>query len=690
MSNTQEINAVSISSPWNSTADGDAATPRLFETEGYIDDFLAGMQAYTPAVNTIRVDIDQVTLRDATFQDFLTKSAAAGYQLILNFTDPNFQERDGVSAEYVQTNTADLLGANDGRDIELDEQFEVDGDQIHGVAVDEWGVASAEYDPLDYLADSWQEILDWLARPENAAVAEAVYGYELVNEPSAYENTVDGGLMYYEDMAELFGRVDGWGDAKILVGGLMYSARFSKLAESADGQDATTLDLFRETFGEQLVWSAHYYTGQNGDANADSADAIALPERLSYLGDDDIIVTEMNFDSDFNDSEMERFITASGDIPMWAGWTLLQPIFSGQTDKYYYARLAEELESSGIGMTWWSPIDIDGNLLTVNGSGSNMIQEERDAIAFALNMWMGNDSVDEGGNHGDSEKIEISDEAEGENMTASRTVFGYGGDDTIVGTDTSEYEGLNRYNRTRDYTGNSADADNALTENNDFMGDKAYGGTGNDTILLLGGDDFGFGNDGNDLVSGYTGHDVLVGGAGHDTLRGGDGDDVLEGGDGDDLLLGGDGSDLLIGGEGADVLRAGKGEDYIRDEAGADTIYAGMGDDKIEITEGGNDGQVIYGRGGADVFILAAGTNGLIADFDEDEDVIDLTAWGTNDLDQLDMIQQDDGIWLVAQGEASVLIANGGEELRSEYFAFVDVVDVAMFDGHHADGGLCS
>lgn len=74
MSDTAEINAVSIASPWARVADGEAAIPRLFETPGYIDSFLAGKQAYTLAVNTIRVDIDQVTLRDATLREFLSKA----------------------------------------------------------------------------------------------------------------------------------------------------------------------------------------------------------------------------------------------------------------------------------------------------------------------------------------------------------------------------------------------------------------------------------------------------------------------------------------------------------------------------------------------------------------------------------------------------------------------------------------
>lgn len=678
MSDTNAINAVSISSKWNNVPEEDNATPRLFDTPGYIDDFLAGLAAYTPAVNTIRLDIDQVTLRDPVYQEFLGKAADAGYQFILNFTDPNFQERKIADADYTLSNTADLLGENDGREIELDEHYTYKNGEVDSKALQEWGLESEAYDPLDYLVDGWQEILDWLGLAENAAIAEAVYGYELVNEPAAYDNSFVGGQMYFEDMAELHTRVDGWGDAKILVGGLMYSARFDKLAEISTTQPVSALDLFRDHFGDSLVWSAHYYTGRDQDADVDSPDLLKLRERLAPIGDDDVIVTEMNFDSDYNNAQMDLFTTPSGYVPFWAGWTLLQPIFSGQTDKYHYARLAEEMESDGIGFTWWSPIDIDGNLLTVNGSGSNLIQEERDAIAFALNMWMGNDSEDAEGGGTKGEVLFVDDTALSDEMVASRTLFGFGGHDTLVGTGTSDYEGLNRYNRSRDYTGNSTDPDNPLTKDNDFMGDKIYGGTGQDRLHLLSGDDFGFGNDGADKIHGHSGHDVLVGGDGEDTMAGGSGDDVLEGGNGGDSLRGGEGADLLIGGAGADVVRGGKGDDFIIDHAGADTLIGGTGDDWFEIREDGNDGQVIYGREGADTFVLSYGSNGLIADFLDGADVIDLSAWGAYNLGMVDTIAQADGTHLLVYGAASVAVDTGGAALADAHFVFATPADALL------------
>jgi Ca2+-binding RTX toxin-like protein len=83
--------------------------------------------------------------------------------------------------------------------------------------------------------------------------------------------------------------------------------------------------------------------------------------------------------------------------------------------------------------------------------------------------------------------------------------------------------------------------------------ERIDGSAGNDTIVLLGGDD------------------SSDGGAGDDTLRGGDGDDSLEGGDGDDLLEGGAGNDTLRGGYGDDIYRIGSATATVIDAGGFDT-----------------------------------------------------------------------------------------------------------------------
>ena len=85
------------------------------------------------------------------------------------------------------------------------------------------------------------------------------------------------------------------------------------------------------------------------------------------------------------------------------------------------------------------------------------------------------------------------------------------------------------------------------------LGDRLYGGTGNDTISGFIGDDYLEGGRGADLLDGGSGHDMLVGGAGIDDLIGGSGNDYLIGGaDADHKLEGGTGRDWLEGGAGFD------------------------------------------------------------------------------------------------------------------------------------------
>ncbi|MBD2678858.1 MULTISPECIES: cadherin-like domain-containing protein [Nostoc] len=84
-----------------------------------------------------------------------------------------------------------------------------------------------------------------------------------------------------------------------------------------------------------------------------------------------------------------------------------------------------------------------------------------------------------------------------------------------------------------------------------------------------------FGGNGNDHLKGTPGNDYLKGGNGKDSLNGGNGNDTLLGGNGNDLLSGGFGNDTLTGGNGKDkfVLAATQGTDTITDFCkGSDSI----------------------------------------------------------------------------------------------------------------------
>ena len=93
---------------------------------------------------------------------------------------------------------------------------------------------------------------------------------------------------------------------------------------------------------------------------------------------------------------------------------------------------------------------------------------------------------------------------------------------------------------------------------------------------------------------GSDGDDLLAGSAGGDRMTGGDGADRLLGRGGDDRLYGGDGGDRLWGGDGDDILTGGAGNDRLEGGSGDDRFYAGLGRD------------VVDGGAGADWVALAA------------------------------------------------------------------------------------
>ncbi|MBW4662147.1 MAG: hypothetical protein KME15_26125 [Drouetiella hepatica Uher 2000/2452] len=105
----------------------------------------------------------------------------------------------------------------------------------------------------------------------------------------------------------------------------------------------------------------------------------------------------------------------------------------------------------------------------------------------------------------------------------------------------------------------------------DASSNSLNGGSGNDVILGLAGDDRISGGRGNDVLLGGQNNDQVFGGQGNDFLLGEEGNDQLQGDQGRDFLDGGTGNDSLLGGDGRDVLVGGAG--------GADTLTGGSGAD---------------------------------------------------------------------------------------------------------------
>ena len=119
------------------------------------------------------------------------------------------------------------------------------------------------------------------------------------------------------------------------------------------------------------------------------------------------------------------------------------------------------------------------------------------------------------------------------------------------------------------------------------VGRTVKGGSGNNTLIGNGGDDYFSGGNGADKLYGNGGDDTLLGGNGKDILWGGDGDDYLSGGGGDDLLNGGAGRDIFV------LSRKGNGQDTIEDFT--------VGQDQIALSGGLKYNQLTFanGNGGA-------------------------------------------------------------------------------------------
>ena len=259
-----------------------------------------------------------------------------------------------------------------------------------------------------------------------------------------------------------------------------------------------------------------------------------------------------------------------------------------------------------------------------------------------------------------------------------------GGDaegDTFIGTVTVEYTDESAVAQEQELpdiahlAGSSHDdilagdrRDNALFGNggNDVLyggpgggHDELYGGQGDDALYGGEGIDKLYGGAGNDSLNGGTGTDFLYGGAGADRLDGGagSGDNVnyynsdagvtvnlstgevsgghaqgdrlvnienIWGSNHDDQLTGDAGNNSLFGKSGSDNLNGGAGDDYLNAEWGNDELDGGAGDDSL------------VGGPGADTFVFAGGHgDDVIYDFTDDEDRIDLSAFGLAGFDDL-------------------------------------------------------
>lgn len=577
--------------------------------DGEPEIFAQRLKDSLPGVNTLRLPFNEFSFNEdgslhPEYERFLVEAVEQGFQLMLGYFGGDAQR---YGFDHPDWSSDDIYNG-------------------------------LQTDVFPGMAEAWTKMMDWL--DEHPSVKEGVYGYELANEPAAYERGVRRGdntveeherfmELYADHMEALKDIIEPQGEEKILVGGWNYSAQFNDLAETMiDGVSA--LDLIREKIGDSLVWSAHNYPGWHGSSQSGSLEGYEalLGELYDVLGDDDVIVTELHVQGPRVDEVSEI------DQPQW---------LASRTYEWYAER--------GIGGAWFPGAETGASNLVVidaaNGDG-NIRYLHPGSLGHAMNLYSLDETPSEFAT-GDvvvSEIVEARlrnelDIVDGEPQKVFADIdgvgfaFGYEGNDTLTGHD-----------RVNDYL---------------------YGGQDDDHLSGFGADDYLFGQYGNDTLFGGAGNDMLFGGDGDDVLEGGLGENHLEGSEGADrFILGGGGFDiirdfntddgdvLVLNGEVLsfeDILRLGEAVDFqgrgvtndfvIRHDNGGQTLIlnflslkAGevfdpdllppetgdvIGTDEADILTGTAPSQVLLGQGGDDEIQVTSGENKIYGGDGRDE-----------------------------------------------------------------------
>ncbi|MDO5369145.1 calcium-binding protein [Paracoccus sp. (in: a-proteobacteria)] len=416
-----------------------------------------------PDVNTLRLPFNAYSFNadgslEPMYERFLVEAARQGFGIVMVYAD-------GGTQQLGENNSADLAQMRDAL-----------GGSVH-----------------DRMIGTWERMLAWLDR--HPVVDAAIYALEAANEPAAYgraENLAGGSgefvRLYGDHMAEFAALVGAHSDAKIMIGGWMYSAQFDVLAGTASSEGGrSVLDQIRQAAGGDLVWSAHLYPHWTRSAGQEIEGFESfIRQQYAALGDDDVILTETNaLGSAVNDAR-------SGDVSFWM------------------ARAYEVFADAGIGLGWFPGAETGGSSFVTINNGRFINFQHPDSYAHGMNGFLldENDPARAGNDRITAALLPGNVYAEDGtwlNLDGLGYAAGHGGNDTLTAID---------------------HAMNML-----------YGGQGNDVLT---------GTSGRDYLFGQGDDDTLHGGAGDDVLSGGDGDDVLHDGAGSDILTGGRGADHFI------------------------------------------------------------------------------------------------------------------------------------------------
>ena len=499
-SNTSAVKMINIAM---TAADGsgkswqDVAQMIPLSMNGDPEGFVGAIRAGLPLVNNLRVLFNEYSFNadgslHPQMERFLAAATASGYQLTITY------------------------GGGDAQNI--------------GIGNATWGALSNRAADLALrenhadVAGAWTKMLGWM--DGHATVKSAVYGWDLMNESAGYRHSIKANgadatysvasfaKLYADHMVALSDLVQARAEGKVLVGGWGYNGDFLSLGRTVIG-DSSALDYIRRGVGPDLVWSAHLYAGWMGTGTVTSpADLRAKLDMLyASVAGDNVLITEINASGSVDNS---------ADAPDFAD---------------IYVAAYDWFADNGIGIGWYPGLQTGGaHLLSVEGKNALNYRHQH-SLAHAMDAYsLGSNP---GGNAGAElvalRLVDAKLRNETYQITAGEALFdtvkkagfgfGFGGDDTLVGTDAS----------------------------NDFL----YGGAGRDQLSGGAADDFLFGQADDDRLQGGAGIDHLFGGAGADTLDGGLGRDVLAGGEGSDTYVMASTTDSVIeyAGGGTDTLQ---------------------------------------------------------------------------------------------------------------------------------------
>lgn len=159
---------------------------------------------------------------------------------------------------------------------------------------------------------------------------------------------------------------------------------------------------------------------------------------------------------------------------------------------------------------------------------------------------------------GETDRIELKDGVTPDDVRLERvrTVSGWRVNDDLKITIRDTGETLTVKNHFNESNRNAVEemvfANGTVWDAETIKSRSLLGEAGNDELRAF--------NERADLIEGGTGNDKLIGLSGDDVLDGGAGNDELEGGAGADVLTGGTGNDQLRGGGGSDTYRFGLGD----------------------------------------------------------------------------------------------------------------------------------